>query len=241
VSDGEQSVAVNKAPGVYAVYNDRPSEVAPDDYWGQVRRSVHGKPVDDDQIRLIVDAVREGLALTPNDVLLDLCCGNGALVDRIFEYCSGGLGVDFAENQIAVARTNFERPPQRRFIVDDVVGFVTASGEADRFTKALCYGSFAYIPADDAATLLRQLRQRFRNVERVFIGNLPDKASAVSFFGAEYVAGIEDDHDSAIGLWRSEDEFRALAAATGWHVAFHRMPAEYYSARYRYDAVLTPA
>ncbi len=229
-----------KSPAVYATYNDQPNVVLPNDFWGQVRRSVRGTPVDEAQIRLIVDAVVAGLALEPNDLLLDLCCGNGALSECFFERCLGGLGVDFAENQIAIARANFERPPERCYVVDDVVDFVATSGDTTRFTKVLCYGSFAYLPADDARALLTHVRTRYPNARRIYVGNVPDRALVRKFFDANaYVPGIEDEHDSTIGRWYDENEFRALASASGWQPAFHRMPPDFYSAAYRYDVILT--
>jgi SAM-dependent methyltransferase len=235
-------VASKKSPAVYAAYNDQPNAVAPNDFWGQVRRSVRGKAVDENQIRMIVDAVLAGLALEPDDVVLDLCCGNGALADRVFARCRGGLGVDFAENQIAVAHKNFERPPDRQYVVGDVVDFAASTKDTARFTKALCYGSYAYLPPDDAGALLGHVRRRFPNVKRFFIGNLPDKASIRMFFdAADYVPGMEAEHDSPIGMWRSEDDVRALADATGWQAAFHRMPPEFFNGWYRYDVTLTPA
>src|ERR1700750_1427456 len=50
-----------------------------DDLWGQVKRTVAGNPVDGSQIEMIVEAIRAGLQLTPDDNLLDIGCGNGVL------------------------------------------------------------------------------------------------------------------------------------------------------------------
>jgi hypothetical protein len=47
-----------------------------------VRRTVGGKPVDEEQIGLIVGAIRQALACRPADVVLDLACGDGALSER---------------------------------------------------------------------------------------------------------------------------------------------------------------
>jgi hypothetical protein len=40
---------------------------------------------------MIVDAIGLGLDIGPHDVLLDLCCGNGAITDPVFARCRGGL------------------------------------------------------------------------------------------------------------------------------------------------------
>jgi SAM-dependent methyltransferase len=241
VSQGLPEVCAVTSEKNRALFNEYAKAAAPDDFWMQVRRTVRGEPVDEAQIEIIVAALVDGLALARDDIVLDLCCGNGALTDRIFERCRGGLGVDFAENLIDVARANFERLPDRIYTVGDVVDFAAASDDTVRFTKAMCYGSFPYLSDDAARSLLTTVRRRYPGIARFAIGNLPDKLQLHAFYDPDkYVPGIESDHESPIGIWRSEDEFRALAAATGWQAAFHHMPAEFYAARYRYDVVLTP-
>ena len=49
-----------------------------DDFWGQIRRTVNGVPVDEEQIKLVVETIIKELKLNAKDTVLDLCCGNGA-------------------------------------------------------------------------------------------------------------------------------------------------------------------
>lgn len=224
------------------LYDEHAKSCAPDDFWGQVKRTVGGQPVNASQIDMIVDSVRNGLTLSPQDILLDLCCGNGALTDKIFDFCAGGVGVDASPHLIEIARSNFERLPTRRYIVGEVSAFAAATPENNTFTKALCYGSFKYLSNETARRLLEHLRGRFAQISLIFIGNNADKALAKDFFyeGA-YRPGVEDAHDSFLGMWRSEEEFSALAARAGWNVHFHRMPPAFYAARFCYDAILMRA
>lgn len=220
-------------------YKEHPKTCAPDDFWGQVARTVNGKPVSEEQIQLIVDAIVDGLQICETDTLLDLCCGNGALSDRIFARCRGGLGVDFSEPLIAVAVQYFQAAPQRVYRLDDVEAFLQSADDTTRFTKALCYGSFQYLPKEKAENALTLVNLRFPRVERLFIGNLPDKAKMDEFFrGRTHVPGIENDPGSRIGIWRTESEFASLAQACGWAIEFRRMPRQFFAATYRYDAVL---
>jgi SAM-dependent methyltransferase len=214
---------------------------APDDFWGQVRRTVGGRPVDEHQITMIEDAIRAALQIIANDVVLDLCCGNGALSNRIFACCRGGVGVDSSPFLIDVARRHFERAAEHVYILGDIEDYVATSPDPHRFTKALCYGSLQYLSRQAAASTLRALRRRFSGVSRLLIGNLPDRALLAAFYRApDYVPGIEDDCEAPLGIWRTTAEFARLAAATGWHAEFSRMPSSFYAAHYRYDAVLTP-
>lgn len=222
-------------------YQEFPKTCAPDDFWGQVRRTVNGKPVGEEQIAMIVEAVCNGLELELSDLLIDLCCGNGALSTRIFARCAGGTGVDFSAVLIDVARHNFHQPGREVYLLEDVDRFVAQCGAPDRFTRALCYGSFQYLPGATAHSVLRGLRTRFTGLQRVFLGNLPDRERIGRFFGDVPVPdGVADDPGSPVGIWRSQAQFARLAQVTGWQVHFRQMPSDYYAAHYRYDAVLTP-
>lgn len=230
---------MTESPNLY-FYRNHPKTCDPEDFWGQVKRTVNGKPVPQEQIKMIVKAVCDGLELSTSDVLLDLCCGNGALTTYFFARCRGGLGVDFSEYLIEVARRHFVKRPQEAFMLKDVVEFARTYQEPERFTKAVCYGSIQYLPKDAAHELLMLLRQRFSGLNKVFIGNVPDKQFARTFFGYRYESGIEDSPATEIGIWRTHEEFRALAEETGWHMDVRFMPKDYYCAHYRYDVILLP-
>lgn len=219
-------------------FKEFPKSVAPTDFWKQVKRTVNGQPVSEEQIALIVCAIKQALMLE-NDVLLDLACGNGALSSYLYNDCAGFVGVDFSDALIRVAREYFQRP-QADFLLADVGDYIVAEPEPARFTKALCYGSFAYFPESVARLVLMSLRERFLNVDKVFIGNLPDLDKEASFFtdNLDHTAELKDP-ESRIGIWRSESEFCQLAADCGWSAQMQRMPEQFYAAHYRYDVLLT--
>lgn len=221
-------------------YKEHPKTCSPDDFWRQVKRTVNGQPVSEEQINMIVHSIVANLELGLKDHLLDLCCGNGALTTRVLKYCASGLGVDFSEYLIEVAKENFEIPKVQTYLLKDVVDFCEQPTSPETFTKMLCYGSFSYIEAEYAERLLLLLSQNFRNLERVFIGNCPDRNKASIFFGHQDfdITGLRNP-ESAIGIWRTEEEFVELAYRTGWSTEIHKMPKEYYASHYRYDAILT--
>ena len=77
-------------------------------------------------------------------------------------------------------------------------------------------------------------------VRKLFVGNVPDKQFVRSFFGDRYEFGIEDSPGAAIGIWRTQEEFVALAEETGWGMEVRHMPKDFYWGHYRYDVVLLP-
>lgn len=224
----------------FSFYKEHPKTCHPEDFWGQVKRTVNGVPVTQDQIDMIVDTVVKQLELTPDDILLDLCCGNGALSSQFFKYCKAGVGVDFSEYLISIANKNFASPPDQIYHLQDAVEFCENPMGSDRFTKMVCYGSFSYIEKNRAEKLLSLLNVNFPKLERIFIGNCPDKNLISNFLGDQnFLPGYEDDADTPIGVWRTIDEFILLANSCGWQARVHKMPATYYAAHYRYDVILS--
>jgi cyclopropane fatty-acyl-phospholipid synthase-like methyltransferase len=231
---------------IQSLYEAHARACNPKDFQKHVMRTTHGSPVGQDQIDMIIEGVSRGLDLARHDVLLDLCCGNGAITDLIFARCAGGLGVDFTPYLIEVAKANFEKPPTRLYQLADVLEYLETANDTERFTKATCYGAFACLSEAKASRTLRTLRRHFPNLGRVFIGNLPDLDRAGIFWRQHY--GSEPwpyeelkRHDTAFGIWRSEQEVTKLTAHCGWRAEFTRMPAEFYGSYYRFDAILTAA
>jgi len=224
----------------FTFYKEHPKTCRPDDFWGQVKRTVNGTPVSQEQIDMIVDAVVAGLELNRNDTLLDLCCGNGALSTLLFKHCKGGLGVDFSEYLISVANNYFATSPNQTYILQDVIEFCEHPVTPHKFSKMLCYGSFSYLEHEKSELLLCLLNKHFPSLERVFIGNCPDKSLLMDFCGSRtFAPGTENEPDSPIGVWRTQEEFISLANRCGWQATFHKMPSQYYAAHYRYDVILS--
>jgi SAM-dependent methyltransferase len=218
-------------------YKEYPKTLPPDDLWGQVRRTIYGKPVSEDQIKMMVDAIIAGLELRRADVLLDIGCGNAALTARLFPYCDQCVGVDFSEYLISVANARFSSS-RRLFIYQDALEYLARESVPLRFSNVLCFAVFSYLSDASAQQLLALLNQRFLNVRSVFVGNVPDPECAASFFKDGDGGDVElHNPESQIGAWRSRDQLAAMAGKTGWRVRFQQMPAAFYQAHYRYNAV----
>jgi cyclopropane fatty-acyl-phospholipid synthase-like methyltransferase len=222
-------------------YKEYPKTLPPDDLWGQVRRTVCGKPVSEEQIQMMVDAVVAGLELHPASVLLDIGCGNAALSERLFPHCDQCLGVDFSEYLISVANARFASP-RHTFICQDALEYVAQEADTLRFDRVLCFAVLSYLSDASARQLLVSLNQRFRNVRAIFVGNIPDRDCAASFFRDHHRDAPElDNPESQIGVWRTKGQMIAMAEQAGWRIRFQDMPRDFYQAHYRYNAILERA
>lgn len=223
------------------LYDTFARQIGAQDLQKQIRRTVNGETVPHQQIDMILNAIRQGLHLTDEDCLLELACGNGALSQSFVGSCKSYLGVDISECLIEVAKAHFEKLPDIRFEQDDALDCLSSLQNPEKYNKLMCYAAFQYFPDAMIIDLLRVVHDRFPNMTRMFIGNLPDWQQAHLFFEKDTPEhAVLKSNETPIGIWRTQDEFQALCRASGWEASFSRMPEEFYAAKYRYDVELTP-
>jgi len=88
-------------------------------------------------------------------------------------------------------------------------------------------------------TIFKSLHERFTGLERVFVGNMPNRREVARVFRDLAASEAElNDHESRIGVWYSPDDFRGCAEAAGWRASVSYMPAEFYASSYRFDITL---
>jgi SAM-dependent methyltransferase len=135
-------------------YQEYPKTLPRDDFWGQGRRTIMGRRINEKEVSLLVDHIREQLGLEPSDVLLDIGCGNGALSARLFDDCGGYAGVDLSTYLIGVAQEFFERPPHYLFFSSDAIEFAGSVDRPSIFTKCLCFAVLQYLAPERVTEVL---------------------------------------------------------------------------------------
>jgi cyclopropane fatty-acyl-phospholipid synthase-like methyltransferase len=222
------------------LHKEHPKLKKQTDFWGQVSRSVNGQPVSEEQIKLIHEAIGRGLQFNGTEHLLDLGCGNSALSSYFFNKIDKYTGVDFSEYLIEIANKYFYEEHKTNFLVNDVISFVKTEINPLKYKKALCYGVFSYLSYSQAEELLNTLAREFKNIDTLYIGNLPNRSNAHNFYH-DYIEyePLLSDNLSAIGIWRTPEEMQLLAESCGWLSEISVMSSDFYAAHYRFDAILT--
>lgn len=216
-----------------------PKLCPPKAFAAQVKRTINGEPIGEEQAMIIMDAIAGNMSFAPNDVLLDLCCGNGYLADPFAKKIKGYVGVDYSPVLIDIAEKNFAVRGTQSFVLDGVGNFTSTCSNPELFTKALCYGAFCYLSPDEASQLLTNLYKIFINIKLVFIGTIADKERVKDFFYEVPQDFDFEDHQSKIGKWYSRDEFVMFAKKCGWRAEIVEKDHNSYQAHYRFDALLT--
>jgi len=219
-------------------YEEYPKTLGEADFWGQVRRTVMGKPVSEDQLLLIDESINNGLQIKNEDHILDLGCGNGALASRLYGFFNSYIGVDPSQYLVDIGNKFFS-DRQHAFVCNDAVGFLRQEAHSYCFNKVLCYGALPYLSTVDVKSVLSLLNSNFPAVELIFLGNIPDREMAVQYYGKERLREADlDSEKTQIGIWYGHEELKQIAKETGWCATVKLMPEDYYQAHYRYNLVL---
>lgn len=213
--------------------SDRPME--------QIGWTICGQPVDPEQVDLICHAVSSYLSLSPLDVVVDLCCGNGLLTEKLTARCRQVIGVDYSESLIASARSR-SSAQNVTYVVSDVTAMppdllpISAS-------KLCMAGSLQYLGPKSLGTMLERLAALLPGQAVIAFINVPD-ASKVELFADTPERRLKfEEHRAAgsdrMGTWWDRDELAALLRAHGYDPVFKAPAPERLSAHYRFDLVAT--
>jgi len=148
------------------------------DYWNSVAEykspllQVQRDAISESQLLLIEKHICSLLDLQINDVLLDVCCGNGLITKRLAKYCKQVIGVDFSKKLVETAQENSEQV-NLHFIEEDATQ-LTRSIEI-KFDKILLYFSFQYLNSMQGALVISEMKKLLKPEGIILIGDIPDQ------------------------------------------------------------------
>lgn len=221
-----------------------PGKFGEHEFCRQVGRTARGGiPTGPDELARLVTRLVEGLALGPEDVLLDLCCGNGLLTRALAARCAAATGVDFSSAMIELARRHHAGPG---------VSYVQASvldlqpglfGGAPAFDKVAMVESLQYFTPDALPALLAGIRRVCAPRVTVLFSGVLDRDRIWSFFDTperrEAYEQQRREGREVMGNWWSGDELTEVARAHGFACELRAQDPALNTAHYRFDARLT--
>jgi|APTNR8051073442_1049403.scaffolds.fasta_scaffold03006_6 SAM-dependent methyltransferase len=226
-------------------WNKFPRDLDDSDLLRQVGKTVNGQPVDDNQIKLIVENLSKKLSLDSKDDILDLCCGNGLLTHLIVEQClcRSVVGIDYSEPLIAIANRIYSRK-NIFFILSSAVSSDWLNElKGVKYKKILMYEALQHFNQSEFIEILHSISRNFGKSCQFFVASIPDKSRIFCFYNTPYrrreyekrlAAGNE-----AIGTWWDIQELSDLAYNSGFKCEIFPQPKGLYTAHYRFDAMLT--
>jgi cyclopropane fatty-acyl-phospholipid synthase-like methyltransferase len=221
------------------IHKEFPKSVGRDEFWKQIKRTVNGKEVSEEDISNIVKQITNHIKPNKEDHLLDLGCGNGALASNFFPRIGQYTGVDFSEYLLGVAQ-EFFNPENVEYVDDSAENFINNCESPQIYTKILIYGVMSYFGRKGLINMLTKIKNDFVNSDYVFIGNIPNKLKAQEFYDNGSVTDFDvEDSKSAIGTWWDPEDLILICNDIGFKVELLYMPDSFYGSKYRFDILLT--
>ncbi|WGK81283.1 class I SAM-dependent methyltransferase [Vibrio aestuarianus] len=204
----------------------------------QVGKTVNGIEVDQQQISLIIDAISEGLALSKESNIVDLCCGNGLITVKIAEICNSIIGVDYSPSLIRTANRFSDRDN-----IDYINSDITIL-ESTLFLDCDCvymYEGLQHITSDDFSKVM-ELISVSDSVTKVFLGGVPDKSLLKVYYDTDekmdYYEFCENNNTPHLGKWWDRTEIESIANDFGFSMQIRAQNQNLYSEYYRFDCLL---
>ena len=222
-------------------WNEAPTTRADDDDFGQVGRTVQGRPTGEPDLVATADAILAGLVLDGSETVLDICCGNGMISQRIAAHCKHLIGTDYSEPLVRLA-TKRHPAPNTRYVVCDATELDAEAISSEAIDAAYMAFAFQYFDAERATILLRRLKHLASRPFRLFLEGIADKERLFSFYNtperaAEYHRRKAEGTE-AIGEWWDARSLIEVSKAEGYSCRPIAQDPSRVNAHYRFDALL---
>ena len=127
----------------------------------------------------------------PVSLLLDVCCGTGAAIQRLSPLCHHAVGLDLSAGMLEVARSTARSSPAAAPIAF-LRGNALALPFRENFDLAVCFGAFGHILQQDQPLLIRQIADVLKPGGRfVFVtSEMPPKWSKVYWLSRAFNAAM---------------------------------------------------
>jgi cyclopropane fatty-acyl-phospholipid synthase-like methyltransferase len=211
----------------------------------QVGFTVKSKPISKNQFQIIIESINKELQMNEDDVLLDLCCGNGIITYSFSHLVKEIVGIDVSKPYIENAN-RFKKANNVTYLLGDVTDSINLSYLIKKkdFNKIILYGSLAYFAPKDLETVLRCLKASQSPSLSFMIGGILDKNKKGSFYNnfsrkINYILNHKLlGKDMGLGRWWTKNEISKIATKNDYYCRFIDQDPSLYSSHYRFDCVL---
>lgn len=226
----------------YKYWNEIPEAEEKADYLKQVGHTIAGQPYSEDAFNEMVTGIRHSLALQPQDMVLDLCCGNGIITSQLSPFCKTIVGIDFSIPLIEIAN-KIHRPGNVSYHRLDVMRLETLqTPEYGRFNKILMYGALQHLRKQDFKPLLETILKLSSADPTILFGGIPDVRRRNRFLNSfrkkmQFILYKILGRDR-IGVWWNPAKLKNTCAELGLECEIDDNSHGRPGAHYRFDALI---
>lgn len=219
-------------------------ENAADDLLFQVGHTEGGQAISADQFAAMVDDLRGLLELSPEDRLLDLCCGNGAITAVLAAEVSATVGLDLVEDLVAVARRQDTAGVHVRYQQCDLRKLSELPAlEEEPFSRVLLQAALQHFTPEDFNPLMREILRRSRPDAVIVIGFIPEAGKQRFLLNTLrkrlYNRYLRIRGRDVFGHWWSRAELTQACADLGLSCSFHPVHDSLLASSHRFNMRVT--
>lgn len=206
-----------------------------DDPFKQVGRTLDGEPMSRDMFEKQADQIIDRLELNVNDIVLDLCCGNGILSIEIAKSCKQVLAVDFSTELIENIPS-----PKNSNVIGIVSDVMEIDFKADTFSHIVMAAALQHFSFAQSIQLFKKMSQWIKPGGKLMITDITDHSSMWNFYNTQEREATYFQHTmegiSILGTWYDRIWLEKLAKHSGFRKAVSLDQNEdYWYAHYRFD------
>ncbi len=214
------------------------------DLYFQVGKTVHNKPIEKEIFDRINEGIVHTLDLSEEDILVELCCGNGLCTYEFRDKVKQIMAVDFAPHLIEAA-VKFKSATNISYTLGSVTEFLASlESKGVHPAKYLMNDSLAYFKPEDLKEILTLISGVARGAFKFLIRGVPNDLLKWNFYNTderkqryhEYVAKGDITNDG-LGRWWSPAEIEQICHTLGLDVVIRNQEPPV--SNYRMDILIS--
>jgi SAM-dependent methyltransferase len=216
-----------------------------EDLFFQVGKTIQGKPISYDMLSITILRTKKLLSLDKNDILLELCCGNGLVTFELAFLVKAITALDFSSHLIDAAKKYKQSDNIMYFYGDVKESLTNFLNGSTKYTKILMGVALAYFYPDELRTILANIinHNDGTNFQALFT-DVPNKELIRNYYNTPerwetYCSNqsIPGHANDGIGRWWLTSELDEIASSLGLKVKIYNQPVEL--SNYRFDVLFT--
>lgn len=216
-----------------------------DDLLFQVGKTVSSKAIDDNQFNIIIEEIIKELQITPEDNILDLCCGNGLLTKYIAKKAGFIFGIDFSDTMLINAN-KYNAGDNIEYLFHDVkkINELTKVIKSKRINKVIIYDALAYFRKQELIDILESLNKSLVCKHSILLGSVLFKEKKWNFYNTfnrklNYLINHRIlGKNKGLGKWWQYNELQSIVNQFNYKMKIISQDPKIYTAHYRVDVLL---
>jgi ubiquinone/menaquinone biosynthesis C-methylase UbiE len=201
----------------------------------QVLRTLNKEPISKELWEFTLNYIKKQIEPNYNDMMLELCCGNGLISKYFSPIVKNITSVDISKDLIN--SIDYLKYPNINLVVSDIRKL---HYDQSSFDKVIIYAGIQYLTLAETTELFEQVYRWLKPGGIFFLGDIPDYNKLWFFYNnperqAVYFKNLKDGKD-VVGTWFEPYFFEKLSSFVGFSdsMLIPQHPDLIY-AKFRYD------